>query len=122
MPAGLTAEKFAELEQTIASMPPAAMQTLKYATFSPFSALGIARRAEERVLNTVNKKNLLKGYRKLALRLHPDKCDHPFALPAMQALNLAYDKATGKEEEAKKAAAAAAKKGAAARGRPGARR
>ena len=63
-----------------------------------------------------------RAYRKLALRLHPDKCDHPFALPAMQALNLAYDKATGKEEEAKKAAAAAAKKGAAARGRPGARR
>ena len=26
------------------------------------------------VLNTVNKRQMLKGYRKLALQLHPDKC------------------------------------------------
>ena len=65
---------------------------LKYAAFSPFSAIGIPRVQQARQLNTVNKKTMLKGYRKLALALHPDKSDHPMALPAMQALNAAYDK------------------------------
>ena len=35
-----------------------------------------------------------KAYRKLALKLHPDKCEHPVANDAMQALNVAYDKIT----------------------------
>lgn len=90
--AGLTEAKFAELEDTVDSMPAAALQVLKYATFSPFSAIGIPKLARARVLNTVNKRAMLKGYRRLAMQLHPDKCDHEYANPAMQALNQAYEK------------------------------
>ena len=46
------------------------------------------------MLNTVNKRTLLKNYRKLALRLHPDKCQHLVANDAMQAWNVAYAKIT----------------------------
>ena len=74
-------------------MPAAATQVLKYAAFSPFSAIGIPRLARARALNTVNKRAMMKNYRKLALQLHPDKCDHEYAEPAMQALNLAYARA-----------------------------
>ena len=35
-----------------------------------------------------------KAFHKLALRLHPDKCQHLVANDAMQALNVAYDKIT----------------------------
>ena len=90
--AGLSDEVLDEMKQCIESMPAAAVQVLKYATFSPFSAIGIPRLQQARVLNTVNKRQMLKSYRKLALQLHPDKSDHPMALPAMQALNAAYDK------------------------------
>ena len=90
--AGLTEAKFAELEEMVESMPEAALQVLKYATFSPFSAIGIPKLARARVLNTVNKRAMLKGYRRLAMQLHPDKCDHEYAKPAMQALNAAFEK------------------------------
>jgi hypothetical protein len=59
----------------------------RYAFKSPFTAIGIPRVAAARVLNTVNKREMLKKFRKLAVQLHPDKCEHPIALPAMQALN-----------------------------------
>ena len=72
----------------------AAEQVLKHAVSSPFTALGVERQPQKRVLNTVNKRELLKNYRKLALKLHPDKCEHEMALPGMQALNAAYDKVT----------------------------
>ena len=90
----LTDADFEQLQQTINTLPAAAKQVLKYAVFSPFSALGIERLAQARTLNTVNKRTLLKNYRKLALQLHPDKCDHPTANDAMQALNVAYDSIT----------------------------
>ena len=82
------------MREEIVTMPPAAEQVLKHFSFSPFSALGVERLQQARVLNTVNKRTLLKNYRRLALRLHPDKCDHPVANDAMQALNVAYDKIT----------------------------
>ena len=72
-----------------------------HATRSPFSAIGIPRLAEARLLNTVNKRNMLKNYRKLAMQLHPDKCDHVLANDAMQALNVAYDKALGEPNKPK---------------------
>lgn len=42
-----------------------------------------------RTLNTVNKRAILKKYRKLALQLHPDKWKHALALDAMQARSIA---------------------------------
>ena len=100
------------MEKEIETLPKAASQVLKYAAFSPFSALGVERLAAARVLNTVNKRQLLKNYRKLALQLHPDKCDHAMANDAMQALNVAYDKITVPPKPKQQAAY----------GRPGARR
>ena len=99
--AGLTTEAIEALRVTIDTMPAAAMQVLNHATRSPFSAIGIPRLAEMRLLNTVNKRNMLKNYRKLAMQLHPDKCDHAMAIPAMQALNGAYDKALGEPNKPK---------------------
>ena len=90
----ITEDALKSLEDMIQTMPMAAEQVLKYATNSPFSALGIERLQQARVLNTVNKRALLKNYRRLALQLHPDKCDHEMALDGMQALNQAYDKIT----------------------------
>ena len=90
--AGLTEEKFATLEAMVEAMPDAAVQVLKYHTFSPFSAIGIPKLQNARVLNTVNKRAMLKGYRKLAMQLHPDKCDHEYASQAMQALNAAFER------------------------------
>ena len=72
----ITDDAVKALEDMIQTMPMAAEQVLKYATNSPFSALGIERLQQARVLNTVNKRALLKNYRRLALQLHPDKCDH----------------------------------------------
>ena len=90
----LTESMLDEMKEQISTLPPAAKQVLKHAVFSPFSALGIERLAAARVLNTVNKRTLLKNYRKLALKLHPDKCEHLVADDAMKALNVAYDKIT----------------------------
>ena len=90
----LTEAMLDEMKEQIETLPPAAEQVLQHAVKSPFSALGIERLAAARVLNTVNKRTLLKNYRKLALRLHPDKCQHLVANDAMQALNVAYDKIT----------------------------
>ena len=45
---------------------------------------GIDRGADDRTVK--------KMYRKLALELHPDRCDHCMAVDAMQALNAAFDK------------------------------
>ena len=111
----LTEAMLDDMREQIESLPPAAQQVLKYASFSPFSALGVERLAQARVLNTVNKRNLLKNYRRLALKLHPDKCEHPVATDAMQALNVAYDKITIPPKPKTQAAYGA-------RGRPGPRR
>ena len=113
----LTDTQLDELKREIESMPWAATQVLRFSAYSPFSALGIERLAAARTLNTVNKRNLLKNYRKLALQLHPDKCDHPVANDAMQALNCAYDKVTAKPKEKPRAPSRPG-----ARPRPGARR
>ena len=53
-----------------------------------------------------------KAYKRLALQLHPDKCDHAMANDAMQALNVAYDKITIPPKPKQQAAY----------GRPGAKR
>ena len=58
--------------------------------YSPFSALGVPKLREARTLNTVNKREMHKKFRKLALELHPDRCSHEYAKPAMQALNKAF--------------------------------
>ena len=112
----LTESMLDEMKAQIETLPPAAQQVLKYASFSPFSALGVERLAQARVLNTVNKRNLLKNYRRLALKLHPDKCEHPVANDAMQALNVAYDKITIPPKPKAQAAYGGAK------GRPGPKR
>ena len=105
--AGLTGARWDDLQQVVQSMPDAAIQVLKHAhlrprelrstatsltaeIYSPFSALGVPRLHEARKLNTVNKRELQKQYWKLARDLHPDKCDHEYAVPAMQALNKAF--------------------------------
>jgi hypothetical protein len=104
--AGLTEARWDELQAVVESMPDAAVQVLKHAhlearehrttetsltalPYSPFSAMGIAKLQEARTLNTVNKREIHKNYRRLALQLHPDKCEHEFAIPAMMALNKA---------------------------------
>ena len=107
----ITDDALGALEDLISTMPPAAEQVLKNATNSPFSALGIERQQQARILNTVNKRAMLKKYRKLALKLHPDKCEHEMALHGMQALNAAYEKLT-------KPAKAAGPKAGAKRPRP----
>lgn len=84
-------DELSALQTTIETMPSAAIQVLRYGPSSPFSALGVERLAEARTLNNVNKRNLLKKYRKLALQLHPDRCEHVMAIDATQALNAAYD-------------------------------
>ena len=48
--------------------------SLTDAVYSPFSAIGVPKLQEARTLNTVNKREMLKNYRKLALQLHPDRC------------------------------------------------
>lgn len=93
--AGLTEARWAALEETVASMPEAAVQVLRHASmsaavYSPYSAIGIPKLQGARTLNTVNRREMMKRYRKLALQLHPDKCDHEYAEKAMQALNKAY--------------------------------
>ena len=40
----------------------------------------VERLAGARTLNAVNQRALLKKYRKLALELHPDRCDHALAV------------------------------------------
>ena len=80
-----------ELKLMIETMPKEALQVLRYGPTSPFSALGVERLKDARTLNAVNKRTLLKQYRKLALTLHPDRCDHALALDAMQALNKAFE-------------------------------
>ena len=51
-----------------------------------YKILGVERDADDDTIK--------KAYRKAALRLHPDKCQHLVANDAMQALNVAYDKIT----------------------------
>jgi hypothetical protein len=87
-----------ELQTMIATMPPEALQVLRHGLASPFSALGVERLAQARVLNVVNRRQLLKKYRKLALTLHPDRCKHAMASDAMQVLNAAYDRLAGKAQ------------------------
>jgi len=106
--AGLTEAKWDSLEEQVQTMPDAAIQVLKHAhcahrearstatsltadVYSPFSALGVPKLREARTLNTVNKRELHKNYRRLALELHPDRCDHEYAIPAMAALNKAFE-------------------------------
>ena len=88
-------------------MPDAVIQVLKHAhiegretrstatsltadLYSPFSALGVPKLKQARTLNTVNKMEVHKRYRKLEYELNPERCEHEYALPAMQALNMAY--------------------------------
>ena len=79
----ITDDAVKALEDMIQTMPMAAEQVLKFADKSPFSALGIERLQQARMLNTVNKRALLKNYRRLALQLHPDKCDHEMVSPRL---------------------------------------
>jgi hypothetical protein len=88
----IPAERLHELSLMIESMPTAAFQVLKHSPARPFAALGIERLEGARSLNSVNRRSLLKAYRRLALELHPDRCEHEMAIEAMQALNAAYDR------------------------------
>lgn len=93
--AGLTDARWDTLQATVESVPEAALQVLRHASthataYSPFSALGVPKLAAARELNTVNKREVLKKYRRLALQLHPDKCEHQYAEEAMVALNKAF--------------------------------
>ena len=72
-----------------------AAQVLKHGAARPFDALGLPRLASANSLNAVTSRQVLKSYRRLALRLHPDRCDHPLAVEAMQKLNDAYERARG---------------------------
>ena len=85
-------EELLELRHMVDTLPTAALQVFRHMPASPFSALGVDKFADARILNQVNRRTLLKKYRKLALELHPDRCDHAMAVDAMQALNAAYDK------------------------------
>ena len=92
--AGLTDVRWDNLQATVDTLPEAALQVLRHASthavvYSPFSALGVPKLAAARELNSVNRREVLKRYRKLALQLHPDKCEHEYAEMAMQALNKA---------------------------------
>ena len=73
------------------------MQVLKHAPSRPFSALGAERLAGAKSLNNASRQELIKKYRRLAMELHPDRCDHQMANEAMQALNAAYERALGKK-------------------------
>ena len=103
------------LQSMIETVPAAAVQVLKHAPSRPFAALGVERLAGAKGLNAANRKELIKKYRRLALELHPDRCDHEMANDAMQALNVAYDKITIPPKPKTQAAYGA-------RGRPGPRR
>lgn len=98
----ISPEELSDLQTTIDTMPAAAIQVLRYGPSSPFSALGVERLAQARSLNSVNRRNLLKKYRKLALQLHPDRCEHVMAIDAMQALNAAYDQLMASAQPAKR--------------------
>ena len=87
-PPVLDASDLDAVQASIETMPPAAVQVLKHGLSSPFSALGAERLADKR--------QLLKKYRKLALELHPDRCEHALANDAMQVLNSAFEAAQGK--------------------------
>lgn len=84
-------EEIEELRQMMDTVPSSALQVLRYSRDDPFAAIGLGRLTQARTLNQVNRRAVLKQYRKLALELHPDRCDHPLAVDAMQALNTAYD-------------------------------
>ena len=73
-----------------AQVPPSALHIFNNSR-RPFTALGLERLSHARSLNSVNKRELLKRYRKLALELHPDRCAHGLALEAMQVLNACYE-------------------------------
>ena len=91
-PPVVSAEDIALMADMIETLPAAAVQVLQHAESDPFAALGISRLKGVKELNTVNKRELLKAFRRLALELHPDRCAHPLANDAMQALNAAYER------------------------------
>ena len=91
-PPVVSAEDIALIADMIETIPAAAVQVLQHAESNPFAALGISRLNGVKELNTVNKRELLKAFRRLALELHPDRCAHPLANDAMQALNAAYER------------------------------
>jgi len=93
-PRTISEEQLQGLQTMIDTMPAAALQVLQHGLRSPFSALGVERRAEARSLSAVNRRSLLKRYRQLALQLHPDRCEHVMAVDAMQVLNAIYDSLT----------------------------
>lgn len=91
-PSAVSEEQLQALQKMIDTMPAAALQVLQHGLQSPFAALGVARLAEARSLNAVNRRALLKRYRQLALQLHPDRCEHVMAVDAMQVLNAVYER------------------------------
>ena len=84
------------LQTMIETVPPAAVHVLQHTPHKPFAVLGVENLAHAATLNTVNRRVILKSYRKLALQLHPDRCDHHMAVDAMQALNAAFELVQGK--------------------------
>ena len=72
-----------------------AEKAMAHLSNDPYMALNIPRAS--------NRGDVKKNYRKLALQLHPDKCEHVMANDAMQALNVAYDKVTAVPKEKKAA-------------------
>lgn len=90
-PTLISDEEIEDMRHMIETIPPAALHVFKHAA-KPFAALGMERLMHARSLNVANRRALLKQYRKRAMQLHPDRCDHCLAVEAMQILNACYDK------------------------------
>ena len=62
---------------------------LKHGTDRPLAALGLNGARS----SLLNRSSVIKSYKHLALKLHPDKCSHPVASDATKVLNDAYHQA-----------------------------
>ena len=87
--ARLSAERKRELHNTIETAPPEAMDVLRHGTERPLAALGLGNSVGSALCRT----SVIKTYKQLALKLHPDKCEHPLASDATKVLNDAYRQA-----------------------------